>query len=160
MAATKYDCIVLDLDGTLVFSDEKKTTDSKEISFVDAHGDKVKMWVHERPGLQDFLQKCFDHMVVGVWSMGQAGYVEAITSLFPQRPEFVFNWRDCDRKEGRIYKKLQNIPYYGNVVMVDDNDSVLERCTRVDVRIVPPFNPCNDDDNTLHEMESWLFGEE
>src|SRR5580692_7134853 len=104
-------CIVLDLDGTLVYASEKNKGNAKEIEFTDRHGETTKLYLHKRPGFDEFLIKCFQFASVGVFSMGQEGYVEAVISLFPQRPKFVYSWWNCDRANGKIFKRLNNIPF-------------------------------------------------
>lgn len=152
-----YDCIVLDLDGTLVFASEKKKGIAETIKFKDMHGNPMELWVHKRPGFDTFLKTCFESAIVGVWSMGQPGYVEAIVSLFPQKPAFVYNWCDCDRLNGKIFKRLNNIPYEGKIIMIDDKTDILEMCDRVNTFIVPEWHPRDDDDTTLYDLSGLLF---
>ena len=156
-----YDCIVLDLDGTLVFASSKKKGIAESISFKDMHGDTMMMWLHKRPGFDLFLKKCFESAIVGVWSMGQSGYVEAVVSLFPQRPAFVYNWCHCDRDfrrpNGKIFKRLRNIPHEGKIIMIDDRTDVLEMCDRVNTYIVPEWHPRDKDDTTLYDLSPVLF---
>lgn len=151
-----YDCIVLDLDGTLVYSSEKKRGEAKSISFKDSCGDQSKVWIHKRPGFDAFLQKCFEQCDVGVWSMGQPGYVDAVVSLFPRRPVFVYNWCNCDREGGRIFKRLSSIPHMGNILMVDDKMDILESCDRVRTIIVPEWTPKQSNDTALIDLAAKL----
>lgn len=156
-----YECIVLDLDDTLIFSSSKKkegSTDAVRISFPDMHGDPMQLWVHKRPGFVEFLQRCFATAAVGVWSMGQPGYVEAVTALFPQKPAFIYNWCHCDRAQGRIFKRLDRIPYPGRVLMIDDRPDSLELCDRVQTVIVQKWHPSIVKDTTLHDLGIKLFG--
>jgi hypothetical protein len=142
----KYDCIVLDLDGTLVDSTYKNRGNGILIKYSDYSGDPDTIWVHKRPGFDNFLEICFKLFTVGVWSMGQPSYVEAIVKLFPQPPAFIYNWTHCDRDSNRVYKRLKEIPYDGNILMIDDKADILELCDRVDTLIVPEWNPrCADD---------------
>lgn len=188
-----YDCIVLDLDGTLVFSSKKRknyifdiskqyvendellckkfqilddnfediNTDqikSHSVKFNNVCGENIELWVYKRPGFDIFLKKCFELTNVGVWSMGQPEYVEAIVSLFPQRPSFVYNWCDCDRGNGKIFKKLDNIPFQGNIIMIDDNINALELCSRIQTYIIPEWHPRQTEDNILYDLLPFLFG--
>lgn len=153
---TVYDCIVLDLDGTLVHSSKKKRSNAISLSFDDSCGDHSQMWISKRPGFDIFLQKCFDQYDVGVWSMGQPGYVEAVVSLFPYRPRFVYNWCNCDRQNGRIFKRLSSIPHSGNILMVDDKSDVLEASERVQTIIVPEWTPKYKNDTVLFDLSSKL----
>ena len=156
-----YECIVLDLDGTLVFSSERPKGIANNVSFKDMHGDSMELWIHKRPGFDIFLRKCFESAVVGVWSMGQPGYVEAVVSLFPQKPAFVYSWCDCDRDsrrpQAKIFKRLNNIPHRGKIIMIDDKTDILEMCDRVNTFIVPEWHPRNTNDTTLHDLSVLLF---
>lgn len=149
---TRYECIVLDLDGSLIYSSEENEGEGRLIKFTDIYGDISELWVHKRPGFDEFLQACFRESIVGVWSMGQPGYVEAVISLFPQKPAFVYNWCNCDRSPGRIFKRLNNIPYSGRILMIDDNRNVLEECERVETVIIPEWTPENKDDQVLYNL--------
>lgn len=145
----EYDCIVLDLDGTLIYSSEKKRRNSIKILYETSYKEQADIWVSKRPGFDKFLQQCFENYDVGVWSMGQPGYVNAIIELFPQEPKFVYNWCHCDRSNGHIFKDLDKIPYQGKIVMVDDSPEILEQCERVQSIIVPQWHPKNKSDNVL-----------
>lgn len=153
----KYNCIVFDLDGTLVYTDNKNRGNGEKINFEDIHGDMTTLWVHKRPYFDELLKHCFEHLVVGVWSMGQPGYVQAVVNLFPQNPRFVYNWCDCDRSNTKIYKNLNNIPYDGNILMVDDNPRALEYSSRVDTYIIKCYHPNNRNDIALKDLLPMLF---
>lgn len=155
-----YDCVVLDLDGTLVHSAKRnKTGTAQRISFPDMHGDPTELWVHKRPGFDFFLQSCFKSTTVGVWSRGQPGYVDAVVGLFPQKPAFVYNWCHCDRARGKIFKRLNNIPHSGRTVMVEDEVESLELCDRIATIIIPEWDPKAADDKELYQLSARLFGE-
>lgn len=153
----RYDCIVLDLDGSLVYSCEKNHGSGQEVVFINVYGKEEKIWVHKRPGFDKFLKKCFEVSTVGVWSMGQPGYVEAIVGLFPQRPSFVYNWCNCDREQGRIFKRLDSIPHEGSIMMVDDKRETLEETSRVDTVIIPEWHPRRKKDRTLYHLITILY---
>lgn len=152
-----YDCIVLDLDGTLVYSAKRPKGNAEKIEFPDMHGDPMTLWVHKRPGFDAFLTECFKRFTVGVWSMGQPGYVNAVVNLFPQKPAFVYNWCNCDRNKGKIFKRLSNIPHSGKVVMVEDEQSKLELCERVETIILPEWDPQYVHDQALYNLGAQLF---
>lgn len=149
---SKYDCIVLDLDGSLVYSSGKNQGSGEKITFVNSYGEEEIIWVHKRPGFEMFLKMCFDISTVGVWSMGQPGYVEAIVSLFPQRPKFVYNWCNCDREPGKIFKRLDSIPYEGKIIMIDDKRDILREAEGVDIVIIPEWHPRQKKDRALHHL--------
>lgn len=153
----RYDCIVLDLDGSLICSSETNRGNGHQISFINSYGEEDRIWVHKRPGFDIFLKTCFELSTVGVWSMGQPGYVEAVVSLFPQRPSFVYNWCNCDREPGRIFKKLDSIPHQGSIVMIDDKRDTLQEACRVDTIIVPEWTPRQKKDRTLYHIIPILY---
>lgn len=148
--------IVLDLDGTLVFSSEKKKGEAIQIKFKDRHGDNIELYLHKRPGFDEFLNKCFSCGNVGVYSMGQEGYVEAVISLFPKRPEFVYSWWNCDRKNGKIIKNLNKIPFSENIIMIDDKPELIECNSNVKMIIVDEWKPKNNNDITLYKLTTEL----
>lgn len=49
----KYDCIVLDLDGTLIFASGKQKGIAQNISFEDTYGNNITLWIHKRPGFDE-----------------------------------------------------------------------------------------------------------
>ena len=151
-----YDCIVLDLDDTLICTSSKEKGGQK-ISFNGMDGDPMEMWVHKRPGFDDFLRRCFQHCDVGVWSMGQPGYVNAVVNLFPHRPAFVYNWCNCDRANGKIFKRLNNIPRKGRVIMIDDRLDCIETCNRISTVIISKWDPHKTNDKVLYELSEELF---
>jgi len=150
-------CIVLDLDGTLVFSSENKKGEATQIKFKDRHGDSAELYVHKRPGFDEFLLKCFSFGPVGVYSIGQEGYVEAILSLFPKRPCFVYSWWNCDRKNGKIIKNLNNIPYKGNIIMIDDKPESIEYSDKVELIVIDEWTPKKIGDIKLYQLTDQLF---
>jgi hypothetical protein len=152
-----YDCLVLDLDGSLVCSRKRKKGDAENVSFVDRDGDTTNLWIHKRPGFDLFLSKCFESGNVGVWSMGQPGYVDAIVSLFPHKPAFVYNWCHCDRAKGKIFKRLNNIPHTGKILMIDDKTDILEMCDRVDTYIISEWHHRDNNDTALYDLSDSLF---
>lgn len=152
------DCIVFDLDGTLIYSAKKPKGKAEKIEFLDMHGDPMILWVHKRPGFDKFLEACFNSSVVGVWSMGQPGYVNAVVNLFPQKPAFIYNWCNCDRAQGKIFKRLNNIPYSGRILMVEDDKAKLEQCDRVTTIILPEWHPKHNQDTALYNLSLMLFG--
>lgn len=129
-------CIVLDLDETLVHSndniDELKSlgimTDPQlidlrnrtyEISMDDVvykkgQGIKTDMWGIVRPHVKEFLIACFSYFkVVAVWSAGKKKYVEAIVDfLFKdiKRPHIVYSRDECERTtDNTLTKPLEKM---------------------------------------------------
>ena len=124
-------CIVLDLDETLVHSNENlgelkalnimkdpKLMDLRnrtyEISMDDVvykkgQGIKTEMWGIVRPHVKEFLIACFSYFkVVIVWSAGKKKYVNAIVDfLFKdiKRPHIVYARDQCERTTDNILTK-------------------------------------------------------
>ena len=126
--------IVLDIDGTL-----SMTIDPEEYHDLDNNTKKYfnkityhpfenkdftkDAWVMSRPYLKVFLDYCFEHYRVGVWSIGQPGYVNAIVKhLFEgYEPEFVYNFTNCHRESNpvRFLKRLSDSPAMDGLIIED-----------------------------------------
>ena len=124
-------CIVLDLDETLVHSNENIgelralgiMIDSKlmdlrnrvyEISMDDVvykkgQGIKTELWGIVRPHVTEFLIACFSYFkVVAVWSAGKKKYVDAIVDfLFKdiKRPHIIYARDQCERTIDNVLTK-------------------------------------------------------
>jgi len=140
-----YKCIVLDLDGCLISSSKKNEGDGYLIRFNNIYGKKKGLWIYKRPGFDDFIKKCFELSNVGVWSLGQPNYVNAVVEkIFPIKPSFVYTWCDCDRTIGRIFKNLNKIPYNYPILMIDDNnDSTIELSPKVKFFLIDSWHHSN-----------------
>ena len=86
--------IVLDLDGTLIYSKPCEKEEANLI-FPEEHFNCIK-----RPGLDEFLLYIDQNMDgVIVWSAGSPDYVEkVINHIFPYKPDLVFDSRFCQDK--------------------------------------------------------------
>jgi hypothetical protein len=129
-------CIVLDLDETLVHSNEKLDdlqmlkimTDPNlldirnrtyqitmdDVVYKKGTGAKTIMWGIVKPHVKEFLISCFSYFkVVIVWSAGKRRYVEAIVDhLFKdiRRPHIVYTYDDCEKTpEGLLVKPLHKM---------------------------------------------------
>ncbi len=124
-------CIVLDLDETLVHSNEnmdklrelKIMTDPSlldlrrrtyqltldDVVYKKGLGIKTDMWGVVRPHVKEFLVSCFSYFkVVIVWSAGKRKYVDAIVDyLFKdiQRPHVVYSYDECERTTTNLLVK-------------------------------------------------------
>lgn len=113
-------CIILDLDSTLVATQETTQT-IKDLGIMTnpklgelrnrtyhliiedlekpGYGSTYEYWGITRPHLKEFLEFCFDYFkIVGVWSAGQRLYVEAVVDALFQdplpRPHVIFTYDD------------------------------------------------------------------
>lgn len=128
-------CIVLDLDETLVYSQEDMDLLDKLniLTSVDAmelrsrvyrmtlddvvtkpgEGDAYDLWGVKRPHLTEFLVFCFSYFkIVAVWSAGRRRYVEAIVrEIFRdiRKPHVVFCYDDIAEGPKGFYKPLQKM---------------------------------------------------
>jgi TFIIF-interacting CTD phosphatase-like protein len=124
-------CIVLDLDETLIHSNEnindlessgildqpglldlRKRIYSMQLDDVidkKGKGVKTEIWGISRPHVKEFLIMCFSYFkIVAVWSAGQRKYVEAIVDyLFRDipRPHVIFTYDDCQQTENNLLVK-------------------------------------------------------
>ena len=90
-------------------------------------------WVMMRPHLDKLLEFVFNNFRVGIWSIGQPGYVTAMTKLlfgkYKYEPEFVYNFTHCVREYDplRFYKPLSQSPAKGGGIIIDDNPTVIDQ---------------------------------
>jgi TFIIF-interacting CTD phosphatase-like protein len=129
-------CIVLDLDETLVHSNEnidelKRLGIMSDPALIDLRrrtyqitmddvvykkgtGVKTEMWGIVRPHVREFLIACFSYFkCVIVWSAGKRKYVDAIVDyLFKdiKRPHVVYSYDQCEKTSNNlIVKPLQKM---------------------------------------------------
>lgn len=149
--------VILDLDQTLICSEELKKFDQKK------HKQKMKNFkyeifenlyiIFERPGLQAFLDYLFENFNVSVWTAASKDYALFIVAKFiltnsKRKLDFVFYSHHCDMsiKLKRGLKGLSIIwDVFGlkkynaqNTVIVDDNPSVIKN-QKCNVIPVHPF---------------------
>jgi TFIIF-interacting CTD phosphatase-like protein len=124
-------CIVLDLDETLVHSNEnmaqlKELEIMSDPNLIDlrrrtyqitlddvvykkGEGVKTTIWGILRPHVREFLVWCFAYFkVVIVWSAGKRKYVDAIVDfLFKdiRRPHVVYSYDQCERTSNNLLVK-------------------------------------------------------
>jgi len=111
--------LVLDLDETLVHSDEMRASDERRMRRAPDY-DLGDMQGYYRPGLRAFLAWAFRTFEsVGVWTAGSGDYAESIIDVvFKQQklplPKYVLSADDCEPKLENIgwhrYTRLQYKP--------------------------------------------------
>lgn len=122
--------LVLDLDGTLIcemYEDDVGNFESFNVNFKSLDGYESQATLAKRPGLQQFLDFCLANFVVGVWSMAQPDYVKSVVSSLKWTPNFVLDWTNCDRERAYVYKNLDNLPFSGKIIMIDDSPEVIRK---------------------------------
>jgi TFIIF-interacting CTD phosphatase-like protein len=118
-------CIVLDLDETLLHTDENEDSSTfEELNFMsnpnlypirdrlyrfdiydigskNGYGPKSEIWGITRPHLNEFLSFCCQYFsVVAVWSAGQQRYVDAICQRIfrnVERPHIIYTRNNCQK---------------------------------------------------------------
>jgi len=146
-------CIVLDLDETLVHTQDSTTTlfelgllsdpqlmnlrsrlyymTLEDLFKQPGTGTHNDYWGVMRPHLREFLEFCTSYFqVTAVWSAGQRSYVQAIVdNIFRglPRPPIVFSYDDCRRQGKVLDKPLQ---------MMMDRSPELSRYMRLDNTLV------------------------
>lgn len=124
-------CIVLDLDETLVHSNENLSElkelgimtnpelmdlrnrvyemNMDDVVYKKGQGVKTEMWGITRPHVKEFLIACFSYFkVVAVWSAGKKKYVDTIVNfLFRdiKRPHVVWSRDRCDKTSTNLLTK-------------------------------------------------------
>lgn len=155
----RYDLIVLDLDNTLVHSSLDNNGSGIPLNIETDTGEFKKYWTHKRPGFDLFLETCFKFSNVGVWSTGSKDYVDKIVSLFPARPKFTFSREHCEIVQGKRTKPLDEIPFGGKTIMIDDRSDVLTDRDYVDTLVIPPWYSHINNDRILYTILPLLFND-
>jgi RNA polymerase II subunit A small phosphatase-like protein len=126
--------LILDLDETLFHASEQPLDSPCNCMQIGG------FHVYIRPHLTAFLESCFNHFYVGVWTSASADYAsQMVESLFPHghQPRFLWHRQHCvqhfDSVSGEIHyiKDLKKIKRKGfdlrQVIVVDDSPEKLQR---------------------------------
>jgi TFIIF-interacting CTD phosphatase-like protein len=101
--------LILDLDETIVFSEERVTTPKTAPDFV-IKGDRGEtFYVSKRPGLTVFLDYAFRNFDVAIWSASTESYIQPILENIlskGQKPKFVW-----DRSKVTSRKEPESLNY-------------------------------------------------
>ena len=96
--------LILDIDGTMIFAEEKVQLTHMQIE--EQHHfelDEGSILVWKRPGIDEFLEWCFEHYDIGIWSASGSEYVHSIITHIMEdhlRSKIKFIWTStrCTRK--------------------------------------------------------------
>lgn len=163
--------IVLDLDESLIFSDEMTVEHQKRMHRRPDY-DIVDLQGYLRPFLKQFLTYVTDSFQsVGVWTAGTADYAESIIQqAFDNqgipRPSFVFSAKDCQaRMENisgnryvkskykpleKLWEKYKDLKPHNTLILDDRTDTA--RANTDNLMLIPSFSvyaPCSLNDDYL-----------
>lgn len=167
----KGKCIVLDLDETLVHTENNDGEMKAILSNPDYEGIKDRvyklefesasnsgntvMWGVKRPHLDEFIKFCFDYFeIVAIWSAGHRKYVDAVVAnIFSpdQLPHLVYCHDHVSRtSDGDYHKPLTTmisdpdtleLMSESNTYFVDDRRANFREIGKGNAIVVPPYSP-------------------
>lgn len=173
MTESEKKLLILDVDGTLVHVTENEPVSCRPPDHTFYIGHCVfRLW--KRPFLDQFLQWCFTHYRVAVWSAGVRVYVESILSLIlPADASLQFVWcREKCTMLSKMYhymagpplihqvkqlKKVWRRKKYSreDVLILDDTSSTYARNFGNAVPI-QSYDPRLDNDTEFHRVGQLL----
>lgn len=128
-------CIILDLDETLVYTQEDLSDlfqlkilddpmlmrlrgqtyllDIEDATTARGQGQLMTIWGTMRPHLKEFLSFCFHYFrFTAVWSAGTLKYVDAISDhIFRDLPSpaIIYSWPNCVHMDNNLLKPIVNM---------------------------------------------------
>jgi Dullard-like phosphatase family protein len=130
--------LILDLDETLVYATEQALKQKPDFALFEKT--VTPYFVYKRPYLDSFLEFCFAHFQVAIWTSSTEDYAQGIVEniLAPSRqPKFVWARKRCTyRRNLETYeyewlKNLSKAKRHGykleQVIMIDDTPAKLAK---------------------------------
>ncbi len=143
--------LILDLDETLIYATEENL--EREPDF------RVAQYsVYKRPFVESFLDFCFEHFDVAVWTSSTTNYAkEIIKNIFDSKHKMSFIWARSrctvrfDEEREQVYeKKITKVRRRGYdlklVIVVDDSPEKWRSSYGNLVRVKPFFGETEDDE--------------
>ncbi len=125
--------LVLDIDETLIHSSESHLGRDPDFTLFDYH-------IYKRPGVDRFIQTCFDWFEVGFWTSATPEYAEAVLKeLNGSAKDRAFLWTrerctyrtDLETRHQYVVKDIRKLVRKGydpaRIIFVDDRADSLER---------------------------------
>ena len=130
MQTSEKKLLILDLDETLIFATENKS--EREADFTVG-----QYFVYQRPFLNEFIEFCFEHFEVAIWTTATRSYANDILQTIlktDQKLQFLWTRERCtlsfDEEEREHYfvkrmSKIRRCRYkLESVIVVDDSPNV------------------------------------
>ncbi len=143
--------LILDLDETLIYATQEKL--GREADFTVG-----QYFVYQRPFLNEFIDFCFEHFEVTVWTTATRSYAEEILQTIlktDQKLEFLWTRERCtlafdeEEREHYFVKRMYKIRRRGykleSVIVVDDSPNVW-KCSYGNLVRVKRFEGDENDD--------------
>ncbi len=143
--------LILDLDETLIFATEEKL--GRQADFLVG-----QYFVYQRPFLESFLEFCFEHFEVAIWTTATKSYAEEILqAILKSNQKLQFLWTrerctftfDAEEHEHYFVKRLSKIRRRGykleSIIVVDDSPNVW-KCSYGNLVRVKRFEGVETDD--------------
>ena len=130
MQTSEKKLLILDLDETLIFATENKS--EREADFTVG-----QYFVYQRPFLNEFIEFCFEHFEVAIWTTATRSYANEILQTIlktDQKLQFLWTRERCtlsfdeEEREHYFVKRMSKIRRCGykleSVIVVDDSPNV------------------------------------
>lgn len=149
-------CLVLDIDETLLHSTYERLKVPEDAKLGERN-------VYFRPHWKPFLEFCFAHFEVGVWTASNGDYADFVFQKMGYRDQlkFLYHREHCMEREVstgfitdiRYIKDLQSITDYPleNIIMLDDTPQYVDPSDNV--LMIDEFRGEPDDSKLLDMME-------
>ncbi|MEZ4380766.1 MAG: HAD family hydrolase [Nannocystaceae bacterium] len=143
--------LVLDLDETLVHAADLRLG-RPPVQHIGPYA------IYHRPGVDEFLARCFASFEVGVWTASTLEYARPVLDALLDRGRLAFLWgrerctlrRDPETYEYEHLKDLKKLRRRGyrreKVLFVDDTPGKIARSYGNYVRVAPYFGAPEDDE--------------
>ena len=156
----KKKLLVLDLDETLIHANEVSIGRKPDFDI----GDYI---VYKRPGVNEFVEYCFEHFDVAIWTSSNRLYADAIVNFLipdPSKLQFVWARERCTQRfiaetyeytHLKVFKKLKDQGYSLDLIIgIDDSPEKYVRNYGNLVKVNPYFG--EETDNELSLLTRYL----
>lgn len=135
-------CLILDIDETLLHSTYENLKAIPDFKYKERN-------VYLRPGWESFMDFCFTHFDVGIWTVAQGEYADFLMTKMGCKGQlkFLYHRDHCteqehfngffdDIKHLKDLRKLKTYPLK-NIIMIDDTPQFVEPVENV--LMIPEF---------------------